>query len=376
MGAPSEQGPYRHILIVLPNWVGDVVLATPVLAALREHFAEARITFLLRRYLAEVVAGGGWHNEEVYWCASGRSAAGDLRLARQMRNQGYDLALLFTNSFRSALVAWLAGVRRRVGYARDGRWLLLTDRLAALRRDGELVPTPILPYYAAIAERVGCPVRDRRLRLGITAEQEAAGCELKRRYGLDDGRPYAVINPGAAFGSAKCWLPERFAEVCERLGVDFGLRAVLVGTAGEYPLLRFIAERASSGAVCCDNPGTTLGSLKGLIRDAALLVCNDTGPRHYGNAFGVPTLTIFGPTYQAWTDTDYADEIKLQVPVDCGPCQLRTCPLDHRCMTGVTVEMVMQAVGQLLARSSSAGQRPAGSSLAVAGAGHAWGDST
>jgi heptosyltransferase-2 len=281
---------------------------------------------------------------------------------------------MLTNSLRSALLTWLAGVPRRVGYARDGRSPLLTDRLVPLRRNGEFVPISMLPYYAAIAERVGCPVRDRRLRLAVTPEQEEAARALRRRYGLEDGRAYAVINPGAAFGSAKCWLPERFAEVCDRLWKEQGWRAVLVGAPGEYALLRFIAERAGPGAVCCDSPGTTLGSLKGLIRDAALLVCNDSGPRHYGAAFGVPTVTIFGPTHQAWTDAGYAGEIQLQVPVDCGPCQLRTCPLDHRCMTGVTVDMVMQAAARLAGQASSIGQLPPESRRVAAGVGPAQGD--
>lgn len=114
--------------------------------------------------------------------------------------------------------------------------------------------------------------------------------------------------------------------------------------------MRTIAGQAHTPVICCDQPGTTLGTLKVLARGAALLVCNDTGPRHYGSAFDVPTVTIFGPTHQEWTDTDYAGEIKLQVPVECGPCQLRVCPLDLRCMTGLTTDMVMHAVAAVLAR--------------------------
>ena len=256
--------------------------------------------------------------------------------------------MLLTNSFRSALVAWLARIPRRVGYARDGRSHLLTDRLQPLKRDGKFVPTPVLPYYIEIAERVGCEVTDRKLQLGVTPEQEQAGVDLARHYGLDDGRPYAVINPGAAFGAAKCWLPERFAEVCDRLREELALRAVIVGAPGEVPLMREIARLAKSEVVCCAEPGTTLGSLKPLMRGAGLLVCNDTGPRHYGAAFDVPTVTIFGPTHQEWTDTDYAGEIKIQVPVECGPCQLAECPLDLRCMTGVTVGLVMDKIRELL----------------------------
>jgi len=350
MDARSAGTSYRRILVTIPNWVGDVVLATPVLAALRAHFADARITYLMRRYVVEVVAGGGWHDTEMFW-PEHRGWRRELRMfdvAGRLRAERFELALLLTNSFRSALIAWLARIPRRVGHARDGRTWLLTDRLKPLKRDGQFVPSPVLPYYIKIAEHVGCPVSDRKLRLGITPQQERAGVQLAHHYGLDDARPYAVINPGAAFGAAKCWLPERFAELCDRLWAELKLRAVIVGAPNEAPLMREIARRAKSDVICCDEPGTTLGSLKPLIRDAALLVCNDTGPRHYGNAFNVPTVTIFGPTHQEWTDTDYAGEVKIQVPVECGPCQLPTCPLDLRCMTGVTVDMVMEKIRTLL----------------------------
>jgi len=346
----------RRLLVVVPNWVGDVVLATPVLAALRAHFQTARITFLLRAYVAEVLAGGDWHDEFTYWPTE-RGLVREwrmLRLARRLRAERFELALLLTNSFRSAWVVWHARIPRRVGYDRDARGWLLTDRLHQVRENGRFVPTPVLSHYIRLAEYVGCQVADRRLRLATTAAQEQAGRELLRRYGLE-GQPYAVVNPGAAFGSAKCWLPERFAALCDWLREEVSLRPVLIGSPGEYPLLRAIAGQARGPVVCCDQPGTTLGTLKVLIRQAALLIGNDTGPRHYGNAFGVPTVTIFGPTHQAWTDTDYDGEIKLQVPVECGPCQLRACPLDLRCMTELTTGMVKEAVLKLLAKRQPVG---------------------
>ena len=349
----GQTADFRDILVVIPNWVGDVVLATPALAALRADFPQARIGYLLRPYVGDVVAGGGWHDREHYWPAekgvSGWSA--HVGLIRELRRTRYDLVLLLTNSFRSALTARLAGIPRRVGYDRDGRGWLLTDRLTPLKHNGIFVPSPVLPYYCALVERVGCGVRDRRVRLGITPEQESAGASLLRHYGLDDGQPYAVINPGAAFGAAKCWLPERFAEVCDRLTHELGYRAVIVGASREAPLMRHIAGVAQRTVICCDEPGTTLGSLKAVMRSAALLVCNDTGPRHYGAAFGVPTVTIFGPTHQEWTDTDYEREIKIQIPVPCGPCQKPVCPLDLRCMKGVTTDLVMEKIHELLRRS-------------------------
>lgn len=352
----------RRILVVLPNWVGDVVLATPALRALRAHLGRAHISYLLRSYVAEVVAGSGWYDASIAWPQS-RGLGGPLALARfcgALRRQGFDLALLLTNSFRAALVAWLARIPRRVGYGRDGRSWLLTERLIPARRGGAFVPSSVLPYYLAIAEHIGCPVTDRRVTLACSGDEEAAAAALRRVHGLADGDAYAVINPGAAFGAAKCWLPERFAEVCDRLTAARGLRCVLVGAPHELPLLQRIRAAARTRVILFDNPGTTLGTLKPIMRDAKLLVCNDTGPRHYGNAFGLPTVTIFGPTDPAWTETDYADEIELQARVECGPCQLPRCPLDHRCMRAVTADHVLAAAFELLdRRAEPAGPRAA-----------------
>ncbi len=336
----------ERILVVLPNWVGDVVLATPTLAAIRRHFSKARITFLMRGYVADVVAGGGWNDDQLLWPAG---IAGAWQVAATLRARRVDLALLLTNSFKAAAAIWAGGAARRVGYSRDGRGWLLTDRLSPQRREGEFVPVSMLPYYAEIARRVGCTVDVLAPQLVCTAQDEAAAAELRRRHGLSANSPYALIVPGAAFGAAKCWLPERFAEVCDQLAVQRDLRCVLAGAPGEMPLLRKIQEGCRARPLLFDRPGTTLGSLKPLVRDAALLICNDTGPRHYGSAFNVPTVTIFGPTDPVWTESEYAGEITLQARVECGPCQLPRCPLDHRCMRAISAEHVMQSVDELLA---------------------------
>ncbi len=329
-------------------------MASPILAALRARFEDAEITFLCRRYAREIVAGCAWHDAELYW-PEGKGVGRDVRLVglgREIRRRRFDLALLLTNSFRSALAVYLGGVPRRIGYARDGRSWMLTDRLCPLKLRGEYVPAPMLPYYAALAERAGCEVTDFRLRLGVTEQQETAGAALQQHYKLTPKR-YAVINVGAAFGAAKCWLPERFAEVAMRLRRELDLQPVIVGATNEAALMRTIADRADAEVTVCYNPGTTLGSLKPLVRDAAALVCNDTGPRHYGLAFDVPTVCIFGPTFQEWTDSHHPLEIKLQALVECGPCQLKKCPLDLECMRLVTADMVMAAVAQVMQRSSS-----------------------
>ena len=336
----------ERILVVLPNWVGDVVMATPTLAAIRARYPQAEITFLLRSYVEEIVAGGGWHDATVAWPAEGWR--GLPALGKRLRAERFGLAVLLPNSFRSAAAAWLSGAPRRVGYRRDGRGWLLTEKLEPIRLGGEFVPVPIVPYYAALGAAIDASVTDRRLRLGITAEQAAAGQELLEHYGLEAGR-YCLVNPGAAFGAAKCWLPERFAAVCDGVADRFGWRPVLVGAPREFPLLRAIAGQCRLPVTVCERPGTTLGSLKLLTREAAALVCNDTGPRHYGLAFDVPTVTVFGPTFQEWTDTVHTREVQVQARVSCGPCQRKRCPLDHRCMREVGAETVLDAVAGLVA---------------------------
>ena len=344
-----------RLLVVIPNWVGDVVMASPVLAALREHLSQTHIAYLTRPYVSDILDGSGWADASHHW-PSGKGFAGltaTFSLTRELRAERYDTVILLPNSFRSALVAWLAGIPRRIGYDRDGRGTLLTERLLPLRSGGDYVPVPMLPYYAALAERIGVSVTDGRLRLGISDIQDVKGRELLAHYGLEPGR-YAVINPGAAFGAAKCWLPENFAGVCDRVRDEMGLTPVLVGAPREKELLEAIAKDCQKPPVWCMDPGTTLGSLKVVIREAAILICNDTGPRHYGFAFNTPTVTVFGPTFREWAETHYDHEIILQALVPCGPCQLNRCPRDLECMRAVTVDDVMAAAGRLLSNTSQA----------------------
>ncbi|MCA9244025.1 MAG: lipopolysaccharide heptosyltransferase II [Phycisphaerales bacterium] len=344
----------RRILVVLPNWVGDVVLATPALRALRAGAGEARIDYLLRPYLRDVLDGSRLNDGEYHWStAKGLSRLSeDATLARKLSTEKYDTAILFTNSWRSALLTRAARIPRRVGYAREARGWLLTDKLYHMRENGRFVPSPITPDYARLVEQLGISVNDRKLRLDVTDAHEGAAAQLRAHYDMAPKR-YAVINPGGAFGAAKLWLPDRFAAVCDGLHADHGLKSVIVGAPREADLLRDISSRAASRPVPLIDPPTTLGSLKAIIRDAAIMICNDTGPRHYANAFDTPTVAVFGPTHQEWTDTGYAGEIKLQIPVDCGPCQKKTCPLDHRCMTGLTADMALQAADTLLSGAAA-----------------------
>jgi heptosyltransferase-2 len=265
-------------------------------------------------------------------------------MIRRLRSNPFDDAILFPNSLRSALVARLAGARRRIGYDRDARGWLLTDRLQAPRIGRAYKPHPMLDYYAALASAAGCPVDDNRMELFSTPRDESA---LDARLPHDD-RPLVVLNPGASYGPAKCWPAERYAELADRLADTYGCR--VVATCG--PAERDIAERLRAAAnhplTIFQDPPLGLGPLKALVRRAQLMVTNDTGPRHFANAFGTPVVTVFGPTDPRWTETDVATERSLMVKVHCGPCMKRTCPLDHRCMKWVSTEMVLASASELI----------------------------
>jgi heptosyltransferase II len=352
----------ERILISVPNWVGDVVMATPALRAVRRRFPAARIVHLMRRYVADVLAGANFANDSVFWPSAqtgpgtdARQATGTLDLLRRLRYEQFDLAILLTNSFRSAIVTRWAGVKRRVGYARDGRTWLLTDRLEAPRADGHFVPIPALDYYNALARHVGSDDPGDQLELATLPADEAA---IDRRLGekrgaaRSQGHPLIVLNPGANYGSAKCWPPEYYAQLADSLVDRFGARVVASLTPKEREIADRLAAAVRKPIDIFVDPPLGLGPLKALVRRCDLLVTNDTGPRHFAAAFGVPVVTVFGSSDPAWTETRFAKERIVTLHLDCQPCMERTCPLKHHnCMRQLPPAMVLEKVEELLAAS-------------------------
>ncbi|MBI4716413.1 MAG: lipopolysaccharide heptosyltransferase II [Planctomycetes bacterium] len=349
----ARQRDPRSILVVLPTWVGDFVMATPTLRALRNRYADATITFLLESNLRDLVRGGDWMDETVEWPARHRRLpwhAEFRAMVASLRRRRFDWALLLPNSARAAIVAWLSGARRRIGYNRDGRALLLTDRLPPRnRRHGRFVPQPIVNYYADLAEFAGCLRPGDQLELFTTPDCDESVRERLLSLGLEGQHPLVVISPGASYGAAKCWLPERFAGVADRLMETCGAAVVITCGPGEEAIARTIGAAMRQAPFVFDNPRLTLGELKSLVRRCDLLLCNDAGPRHFAKAFNVPVVTVFGPTHPEWTATSYPAERIVRIDVECGPCQQRRCPLGHhQCMTGVTVDDVIREAAQLL----------------------------
>ncbi|MBX3402825.1 MAG: glycosyltransferase family 9 protein [Phycisphaeraceae bacterium] len=311
MAGSHPRQPLR-LLVVCPSWLGDVVMATPALRRLRSALPGAFIGGLVRPGLDELLAGTDFFDE--VHIARAQGIMGPKRVASQVRGRGYDTALLLTNSFSTALVTRLAFIPRRVGYDRDGRGMLLTDRLAPERSPrGGYVPVPMVEYYLRAAESVlgekpeGAEAgrhRGMRLELAVTPEQDAAAERVLRAGDLDGSRPIAIINPGAN-NEAKRWPAERFAQVAAHLA-SRAMDIAINGSPAERDLAALVAaeaRRLAPAANIAELPalGITIGALKGVVRRAAVVLTNDTGPRHIAAAFGVPTVTLFGPTDPRWT---------------------------------------------------------------------------
>jgi lipopolysaccharide heptosyltransferase II len=341
-----------NVAVFLPNWIGDLAMATPALRALRTHFSSARIVGICRPYVAALLDGAPWLDEIVFLDRGGLGKHRWPSVAWQLRKQRPDLAVLFPNSFRTALVAWLARSRKIVGFNRYGRRLLLTDRLEPVRAaNGCCKPAPIIDDYNRLAEATGCPSPGHRLELFTTLADEQAADAIWRQFALAQRPEVICLNPGAAFGAAKHWETDYFAAVARRLVDERGAGVLVLCGPSEREMARQIAARADrSGVHSLADAVLSLGLTKALVRRSNLLITTDSGPRHFAAAFDRPVVTLFGPTHIAWTETFFPKAIHLQKKVPCGPCQERVCPTgDHRCMKELTPNEVFQAATRLLA---------------------------
>jgi heptosyltransferase-2 len=352
----------QRILVVQPSWVGDAVMATPTLRALRLRFPKAQISYLMRRYVKPIYCGMPWADKLItYRTGKTKAKAGKgqfFDLAARLRKRQFDLAVLMPNSFKTALVCKMAGIKRIVGYERDGRGFLLTDKLIPVKDRGKFVPSPIVKYYLGLAQYLGSSDRDMKLELFVTDSERREADTVFARAGLDTATvrpgacgvaPLIMLNPGAQYGAAKCWLPEYFAQLADRLIDETGATILVSSAPKERRIVDAVMTQMKHAAVDLGRAGLTLGALKEITRRCDLMITNDTGPRHIAAAFEVPVVTLFGPTHPEWTEIYFEKERKLAVPVFCGPCQKKTCPLDHRCMTRLTPAMVFETATQLLA---------------------------
>ena len=341
-----------NIAVFLPNWIGDVVMATPAIRALRRHYSDAKLTGVMQRYVTDVTAGLDWFDEQFFLEKKGSLAQRFFGVARKLRKQSTDLAVLFPNSFRSGLTSWLGNCRRRIGYNRYGRGWMLTDKLAPVRDVyGRIKPSPVIDAYNLLAVTAGCQSPGYRMELATTPKDEVGAEEVWQQGKLHKFAEVVCLNPGAAYGAAKFWPTEYFATVAQKLSDSRGSGILVLCGPKETEMARYIAKLARRDNVyTLADHALSIGLTKACVRRADMLITTDSGPRHFAAAFDKPVVSLFGPTHIPWTITYHRKEICLQKKVPCGPCQLRLCPLDHKCMKTLLPQDVFIAATDLLNR--------------------------
>lgn len=321
-------------------------MATGPLAALRGAFPGARITMLIKPGRDGILQGSP-DIDEIVIDRSQHSPLGLWRLARHLRVRRFDLALLLPNSLRVALLAFLAGIPRRVGYRRGARAMLLTDIVEYEREGRRRKPVPMPLFYRALCAKVGVDVHDTRPRLPVTEECERRAREHRARLGIREGEALIGLNPGASFGASKLWPPEHFARTADALHRRYGLRSLIFVGPGEEAIGDAIEQRMETPVVNTARRILPLDVLKPFVRDLKLLVSTDTGPRQYAVAFGTPVVVVMGPTDPRYSGIHLERTEVIRHDVPCGPCHLKVCPIDHRCMVGIAPEEVLAKVEEL-----------------------------
>jgi len=319
---------FSNILVRATNWVGDAVMCVPALQALRGRFPAARIVILAKPWVAGLYAREPFADEVIpytqgYWAT-----------ARMLRERRFDAAILLQNAFEAALIVRLARIPVRIGYNRDARGLLLTSAIP-VPAPGQ-IPRHQRFYYLELLRRAGL----------IDGLPENDAIHLTRpEVAL---RPMIGVSPGAAYGGAKRWLPERFAEAAATVASVHGASIALFGSASERAVCDQIAALLPGREVINHAGRTTLAEFIDLAAACEVFLTNDSGAMHIASALGVPTVAVFGATDHEATGPTGSRARIVREPVDCSPCLLRECPIDHRCMTRVPSGRVAEEALKLI----------------------------
>ena len=337
---------FRRILVRATNWVGDAVMSVPALQALREHNPQARISILARPWVAGLYGREAFCDEVIpYEAPRGWQGLHEKRrVAAELRGRKFDCALLLQNAFEAAAMARWAGIPIRIVYDRDARGWLLTHPIA-VPGAGE-IPKHQRFYYLELLKRaklIPAYEDNAAIRLGATRAAAERG-----HLRLQD--TFIGVSPGAAYGGAKRWLPERFAEAAVAIARERGAHVAVFGSKEEADICRAVYEAIERAGVACQNFGgvTPLDEFVELAAACELFLTNDSGAMHVASALGVPTVVVFGATDDAATGPTGEWSRVVRHAVKCSPCLLRECPIDHRCMTGVAASDVVQAARGLV----------------------------
>jgi heptosyltransferase II len=342
------------ILIRATNWVGDAIMSIPALEAIRKRWPQGEIAVLARSWVADLYCGQPFAGRVIALDSRSSNPFAMERVARRLAEEKFDCAILLQNAFSAAWLAWRAGIPERIGYVRDARGPLLT-RAIPVPRAGES-PAHESYYYLELLRRIGWIEKlpkIEQIKLCISSAAAEAAEKRLQSAGVRTGSCRIALAPGAAYGSAKCWLPERFASVADSLIGDFAADVILFGTASEREVSQQIASQMRHRPVSLVGE-TPISELPALFSRCQLFLGNDSGAMHVAAAVGLPVVAVFGSTDPEGTVPVTPRRSLVRHAVSCSPCFLRECPVDHRCMERVDVASVSDAARRWLEVSTVA----------------------
>ncbi len=343
----KERKKIKRLLIRSTNWIGDAVMTTPAVCAIRSNFPSAHVSMLAKPWVAPVFAHCPYVDEIIVYDANGRhhGVVGTVRLAKDLRAYRFDAAILLQNAIEAALIAFMAGIPNRIGFDTDARRMLLTHPVHCTKAIKSIHQTG---YYLKMLEGSGLVAGKQTLELSVGTENRHRAGRILSAHGITPVVRVVGLNPSATFGPAKQWFPERYAALGDRLNKDLDATVLIFGGPSDRELGRTISRMMAAPSI--DLSGrTTLDEAMALIDRCDVFVTNDSGLMHVAAALNTPLVAIFGST-NSTTTSPYSDTSRIvRVPIECSPCMKPVCPLGHmNCMKRVTVDMVVDAVKGLL----------------------------
>ncbi|MEM9800144.1 MAG: lipopolysaccharide heptosyltransferase II [Planctomycetota bacterium] len=338
----------RKILIRLPSWVGDVVMSTPALRAVRRAHPNAEIVVEGKDYQADLVVG--LDAVDRFLIDPGRGTKDVVRRGRELAAERFDWAIVLGESERVAAAPFLARIPVRAGYGRGALRKGLMTHFLERPRDlgGKLLAFSMIERYLRVTRMLGIPDAGTWMETPVTDEARAVVDERLAEVGLAPDEDLVTVVAGAAFGSAKMWPPEQFGRACDRIHEIYGWRPILAPGPGEEDLGREVVRHSKAGIALLIDPTLRLAHLAALLERSKLVLSNDTGPRSMAVSLGLPVVVPIGPTEDGHTRHHLARQRVLIEDVDCRPCRQRVCPIDHRCMTRITPDRLVAAAQELI----------------------------
>ena len=345
----------KRVVVRGTNWVGDSVMTVPALRALRRVLPDAHITLAIRPGARGIFSEADFIDDVLVYDRKGPLSV--IPQIREWKRRKFDLAVLFQNAFEAALIPFLAGVPLRLGYATESRQALLTHPLALPDWRSSRHEVFFYLYVITALEQMlfgtsSICEADPDASISISENRKVEATDLLHAHGVREDALVVAICPGSINSRAKRWPAEAYAALADRL-IDSNRQVLLIGSKDEADVSQDVTRRMRNRPVVLTGK-TSLDQITAVLSAADLIVTNDTGPAHIGAALGRPTIVIFGPTNPLTTRPFSPVGEILRHPPDCAPCMLRDCPIDHRCMTAITVDEVFEHSHAILKRSSFA----------------------